>query len=83
MKKIVAYVVVFGPIKILLGWAHQNLIFVKAINVVVKKMARNGRSMANSYHCGLFARPVFTSKFFLQFVLYSWLTIPKDVCRNG
>ena len=38
MKKIVIYVVVFDPIKILVGWAHQNyyqnLGFVKAINVI-------------------------------------------------
>ena len=58
------YVITFDPTKIFIDWAHQNdpqnLIFVKAINVVVKKMARNGRTMANSYHCGLFARPVFT-----------------------
>ena len=42
MKKIVIYVVVFDPIKILVGWAHQNdcqnLSFVKAINVGGKKM---------------------------------------------
>ena len=38
MKEIVIYVVVFEPIKILVGWVHQNdrqkLSFVKAINVV-------------------------------------------------
>ena len=42
MKKIVIYVVVFDPIKILVGWAHQNdcqnLSFVKAINVLGRKM---------------------------------------------
>ena len=52
MKKIVIYVVVFDPIKILVGWAYQNdrrnLSFVKAINVVGRKMARNTRKMANS-----------------------------------
>ena len=41
MKKIVIYVVVFDPIKILVGWAHQNdhqnLSFVKAINVIGTK----------------------------------------------
>ena len=50
MKKIVIYVVVFDPIKILIGWAHQNdcqnLSFVKAINVVGQKMSRNGCKMA-------------------------------------
>ena len=39
------YVVVFDPIKILEGWAHQNdrqiHSFVKAINVVGKKMANS------------------------------------------
>ena len=52
MKKIVIYVVVFDPIKILVGWAHQNdrqnLSFVKAINVFGRKMTRNTRKMANS-----------------------------------
>ena len=52
MTKIVIHVVVFDPIKISIGLAHQNdlqkLSFVKAINVVVKKMARNSRTMANS-----------------------------------
>ena len=51
MKKIVIYVVVFDPIKILVGWAHQNdrqnLSFVKAISAFGKKMARNLRKMAN------------------------------------
>ena len=38
MKKNMIYVVVFDPIKILVGWAHQNdrqnLSFEKAINIV-------------------------------------------------
>ena len=41
------YVVVFNPIKILVGWAHQNdrqnLSFVKAIDVGGRKMTRNTR----------------------------------------
>ena len=45
------YVVVFDPITILVGWAHQNdrqnLSYVKAINVVGRKMTRNTRKMAN------------------------------------
>ena len=52
MKEIVIYVVVFDPIKILVGWAHQNerqtLSFVKAINVIVRKITRNTRKMDNS-----------------------------------
>ena len=52
MKKSVFYVIAFDPIKIFLDWAiqndRQNLSFVKAINVVVEKMNRNGRKMANS-----------------------------------
>ena len=52
MKKIVIYVVVFDPIKILVGWAHQNdrqnLSFLKVIIVVGRKMTRNTRKMANS-----------------------------------
>ena len=51
MKKIVFYVVFFDPIKILIGWAHQNdrqnLIFMKAINVVGRKMTRNTPKTAN------------------------------------
>ena len=51
MKKIVIYIVVNDPIKILVGLAHQNdcqnLRFVKAISVVGRKMTRNTRKMAN------------------------------------
>ena len=51
-EKIVIYVITFDPVKILIGWAHQNdrqnLSFVKAINVVDRKMTRNTRKMANS-----------------------------------
>ena len=50
MNKIVFYVVVFDPIKILVGWAlqnnHQNLSFVKDFYVAGRKMARNGHKMA-------------------------------------
>ena len=46
------YVVAFDSIKIFLSRAlkndRQNLSFVKANNVVGKKMARNGRKMTNS-----------------------------------
>ena len=42
----------FDPTKIFIDWENQNdrqnLIFVKAINVVFKKMARNGHTMSNS-----------------------------------
>ena len=52
MKRIVIYAVAFDPIKILTCWVLQNdcqnLTFVKAINVVGKKMARNTYKMANS-----------------------------------
>ena len=51
-KKDVFYVVGFDPIEILISWAlqndSQNLSFVKAINDVGKKMARNTSKMANS-----------------------------------
>ena len=51
MKKILIYVVVFDPIKILIPWAHQNdhqnLSFVKTINLVGRKMTRNTLKMAN------------------------------------
>ena len=43
--------VVFNPIKILIGWAHQNdrqnLSFLKAINVVGNKLAGITCKMAN------------------------------------
>jgi len=52
MTKNVIYVVVFDPIKVLVGWAHQNdrqnLSFVKAINLVGRKMTRYTSKMANS-----------------------------------
>ena len=52
MKKNTIYVVGFDPSKILICWAHlndrQNFRFVKAIDVVGRKMTRNTRKMANS-----------------------------------
>jgi hypothetical protein len=51
-EKNCVYVVVFHPIKILVGWTHQNdfqnLSFVKTINVVGRKMTKNTGKMANS-----------------------------------
>ena len=48
--KIVIFVIAFDPIKIFIDWAHQNdrqnLIFMKSICVVNKKMARNGLKRA-------------------------------------
>ena len=52
MKKNVIYFVDFDPIKILVGWVHQNdcqnLSFMKAINVVGRKITKYTRKMANS-----------------------------------
>ena len=52
MKNLVIYIVAFDPNKILICWTHQNgsqnLSFVKAINQVGQKMARNTCKMANS-----------------------------------
>ena len=52
MINLVIYVVAFAPNKILTCWAHQNdsqnLSFVKAINEVGQKTARNTCKMANS-----------------------------------
>ena len=52
MTKIVIHVVVFDPIEISIGLAHQNdlqkLSFVKAIIVVGRKMTRNTPKTANS-----------------------------------
>ena len=51
-KTFVVYVIAFDPIKILTWWVlqndRQNLSFVKAINVVATKMARNTYEIANS-----------------------------------
>ena len=55
MTKIVIHAVVFDPIKISIGLAHQNdlknLSFVKASNVVCRKMTRNTPKTANSLLC--------------------------------
>ena len=57
-KQIVIYVVAFDPIKIYACSTSQNdlqnLSFVKDINVVAKKMVRNGHKMANSKSCLFF-----------------------------
>ena len=49
------YIIAFDPIKILTCWAlqndRQNLSFVKATNVVGKKIAGNTCKMAISYLC--------------------------------
>ena len=37
----------------------QKFTFVKVLNVVCGKMARNGLKMANSQHCDLLRYPVF------------------------
>ena len=51
-QKKVFYVIAFDQIKILKSWASQNdgqiLSFVKAINVVGKKMTRNSLEKLNS-----------------------------------
>ena len=55
MTKIVFYVIVFDQIRISICQAHQNdnqnLSFMRNINVVAKKMARNGLKIANSLGC--------------------------------
>ena len=55
MTKIVFYVIVFDQIRISICYAHQNdnqnLSFMRNINVVAKKMARNGFKIANSLGC--------------------------------
>ena len=51
-NKNVFYVIAFDLVKILRSWASQNdcqiLSFMKAINIVGKKMTRNSRKMVNS-----------------------------------
>ena len=41
----------------------QKFTFVKVLNVVCGKMARNGLKMANSQHCDLLRYPVFRYHF--------------------
>ena len=53
--KIVFYIIVFDQIGIQISWAHQNdhqnLSFMRDINEVAKKMARNGLKIAKSLGC--------------------------------
>ena len=64
---VVIYGLAFDPIKILRCWApqndndRQNLSFVKAINVVGKKMAGNTCKMTISYLCHFRFKTEFTS----------------------
>ena len=64
-KKYVFYVLAFDLTKIQISWASQNdhqiLNFVKAINVVGKKMTRNSRKMPNSQLCQICFRSEFSS----------------------
>ena len=71
MKKIVIYVVIFHPIKILVGWAHQNdcqnLSFVKDSYVLGQKMTRNIWKLAKRKSCQFFKSPVFNLIFSSHF----------------
>ena len=55
MTKIVFYVVVFDQIGIQISWVpqndRQNLNFMRDINEVAEKMARNGLKIAKSLGC--------------------------------
>ena len=63
MNKIVFYVIAFDQIKIQASQAPQNIpSFVKDINVVGRKMARNGHKMANSYSCLFFGALVYSTQ---------------------
>ena len=79
----VFYVVAFDPIKILTCMALQNdcqnLSFVKAINVVGKKMARNTRKMANFKLCHFHFKTEFNLKLLFVFFRFSWLPVVEDV----
>ena len=65
MTKIVFYVVVFDQIGIWIGWIHQNdrqnLCFMRDINKVAKKMARNGLKIAKSLGCAFHFESDFNS----------------------
>ena len=64
MTKIVFYVVVFDQIGIQISWAHQNdhqnLSFMRDINEVAEKMARNGFKIAKSLGCAFHFESEFT-----------------------
>ena len=66
MTKNVFYVVVFDQIGIQISWAHrndhQNLGFMRDINEVAEKMARNGFEIAKSLGCAF----RFESEFSMQ-----------------
>ena len=55
MTKIVFYALGFDQIGIQISWAHQNdrqnLSFMRNINEVAEKMARNGLKIAKSLGC--------------------------------
>ena len=69
MTKIVFCVLGFDQIGIQISWAHQNdrqnLSFIRYINEVAEKMARNGFKIAKSLGCAF----RFESEFILNLVL--------------
>ena len=87
------YVIAFDPIKILTCWAlqndRQNLSFVKATNVVGKKMAGNTCKMAISYLCHFRFETDFSSesnKFLiclaLEFMVLKFLFVFMDTVKE-
>ena len=90
-KKNVFYLIVFDPIKIDTHLApknvHQNINFVKDINLVCKKMTRNCHKIVPKPICALHFQYVFMKRkmrlhnnFDLFFLTFSWF--PKYVLHH-
>ena len=68
----------------------QKFTFVKVLNVVCGKMARNGLKMANSQHCDFLRYPVFSCFLVLHklMLVFSWsifirAVIGHMICYNS
>ena len=76
MTKIVFHQVVFDKIRIQISKAHQNdcqnLSFMRDINEVAKKMARNGLKIAKSLGCAFHFESEFTYDF-RQHLLFMYI----------
>ena len=86
MTKIVFYVIVFDQIRISICQAHQNdnqnLSFMRNINVVAKKMARNGLKIANSLGCAFHFESDF-SPWSTYLGAMEYMVISKHLNRGG
>ena len=74
--KIVFYIIVVDQMGVQIIWAHQNdhqnIIFMRDINEVAKKMARNGLKIAKSLGCAFHFESEFTYDF-RQHLLFMYI----------